>query len=247
VERQALAAGCRFLGNGRNLGVAAALNQAARLAVAEGRDWLATFDQDSLLDSDALATLLDTGAAHPLRDRIGVLALSHRDRATGRDYHHGFDILEETPAWRSVRATITSGSMVRVSAFARVGLFDEPLFIDAVDHEFCLRLRHCGMLVIEARGPVMEHSIGAARVRRFLGRRIALTNHSPLRRYYITRNSLEVIRRYILRDFTWSIYNLYFLAVGSVIILMLEDRRWAKLRAMAEGVLHVVLRRFGPR
>src|SRR5439155_25136726 len=46
IEMLARAAGCRFVGNPTNLGIAAALSQGARLAMAEGFDWLATFDQD---------------------------------------------------------------------------------------------------------------------------------------------------------------------------------------------------------
>jgi rhamnosyltransferase len=172
--------------------------------------------------------------------------MSHRDRATGRDYHHPEDIIETTPLWRSVRATITSGSLTRVRVFEEVGLFDDRLFIDSVDHEFCLRCRRRGWLVIEGRGQLMEHSIGAITEHPFLGRRIACTNHSPLRRYYITRNTLEVIRGYLFMDPVWTLSQLYYLLAGNVLILMFESQRVAKFGAMLRGSADFLLRRFGP-
>jgi rhamnosyltransferase len=247
IERLALAAGCRFVGNAANLGVAGALNQAARLAMAEGFTWLASFDQDSLLRPGAIAGLLEVAAGHPSADRVAIVAMSHRDRATGRDYHHPEDILETAALWRSLRATITSGSLTRVSVFASVGLFDDKLFIDSVDHEFCLRCRRADWLVIEGRAQVLEHSIGAATEHDFFGRRIACTNHSPLRRYYITRNTLEVVRGYLLFDPRWTLSQVYYLCAGNILILMFESHRLEKFAAMMRGGADFLLRRFGPR
>ena len=247
VERTALKAGCRVIGNGANLGVATALNQAARLARAEGFEWLATFDQDSLIEPGALAGLLELHQIHPRREAIAVLAMSRRDRATGRDYHHAWDTLEETPLWRSVRTTITSGAMVRTEVFETVGLFDDRLFIDSVDHEFCLRCRRHGLLVIEGRLQLMDHSVGAGTEHRFLGWRAVCANHSPTRRYYITRNQLHVCGRYLRVDFVWSGLGLVALAGDSLAVLLHEKDRPAKVAAMLEGARDALFRRFGPR
>ncbi len=247
VEHQARVAGCRFIGNAANLGVAAALSQGARLALAEGFEWLATFDQDSLIEGGAIDGLLAVYACHPRRDRVAIVAMSHRDRATGRDYHHPEDIIETAPLWRSLRATITSGSLIRTEVFAQIGVFDDTLFIDSVDHDFCQRCRRHGWLVIEGREQLMEHSIGAVTEHDFLWTRVACTNHSPLRRYYITRNTLEIIRRYLLVDPRWTFCQLYYLLAGNILILLLEDRPAAKAGAMARGAFDFARRRFGPR
>ncbi len=247
VEHQAAAAGCRYIGNSANLGVAAALSQGARLALAEGFEWLATFDQDSLIGPGAIAGLLSVHAGHPRRDRVAIVAMSHRDRATGRDYHHPEDIIETAPLWRSLRATITSGSLIRTEVFAKIGVFDAALFIDSVDHDFCQRCRRHGWLAIEGREQLMEHSIGAVTEHNFLWTRVACTNHSPLRRYYITRNTLEIVRRYLLVDPRWTLCQLYYLVAGNILILIFEDQPAAKASAMAQGALDFLRRRFGPR
>jgi rhamnosyltransferase len=247
IEEASAQTGCRLVSNGSNLGVAAALSQAARMAQEGGFDWLATFDQDSLCPPGAINGLLELHERHPQRDRIGVLALSHRDRATGRDYHHRLDILVESTNWRSLRSTITSGSLVRVDLFEQIGLFDDALFIDAVDHEFCLRVRKQGWLVIEGRRQVLEHSIGDATEHRLLGRRIVCTHHSPVRRYYMTRNQLEVCGRNLLVDPVWATKGLLQFAAGSMAALIYETDKLAKFRAILTGMWHFALRRFGPR
>ena len=247
IESAARAGGCDLLRNPENLGVAAALNQAAQAARGGGYDWLAMFDQDSLIPDGAIADLLAVYDAHPARERIAIMAMGHRERATGEPYLRGSDVLQEGPDWRSVRATITSGSLVRRDVLDKVGPFDEALFIDGVDHDFCLRCRRAGYLVIEGRGQVMDHSMGAVSLHRLFGRTIACTNHSPTRRYYMTRNSLELGARYATSDPLWSLRNAIHLIDSSLAALVFEERRGEKARAMAEGAWHFITRRFGPR
>ncbi len=216
-------------------------------ALDEGHDWLASFDQDSLVPATAIAGLLDLAASHPDRDRIGVLAMSHRDRNTGRDYQTDFSVLREAASWREVRATITAGALVPVETLRAVGAFDESLFIDEVDHDFCLRCRRRGLVVIEGRDQILSHAIGDAAEGRILWRRVTPTHHSPDRRYYITRNGLEVCLRYLTTDFAWAAMEFLGLVTGGVRTLLLEDQRRAKAWAMLQGAWHFAIRRFGPR
>ncbi len=172
--------------------------------------------------------------------------MGHRDRVTGRPYHAASHVIEETAGWRSVRATITSGSVVRLSALEAAGPFDEGLFIDCVDHDICLRLRARGQLVIESRAQVMDHSLGDITRHRFLWRTVNCTNHSPARRYYITRNTLEVIRRYVFTDPVWALGAAVHLVGNSLATVLYERERAAKFAAMIAGVRDFALRRFGP-
>jgi rhamnosyltransferase len=247
VEAAARIADARLIANGANLGVAAALNAGARILLDEGYDWLATFDQDSAVPPGAIAALLALHAAVPEPERAAILAMSRRDRVTGRDYHRRGDILEEAPAWRRVRTTITSGALVSRRALQRVGLFDEGLFIDGVDHDFCLRCRTAGLMVIEARDVAMDHAIGAISKKRFLGREGVLTNHSPDRRYYITRNTLALSARHFPTDPAWALREAAHLAVWNASAVLFEEQRAAKLAAIAQGAWHFATRRSGPR
>ncbi len=246
IRAAARAAGGHVLANGANLGMAAALNQAALAARKAGCAWLAAFDQDSLVPPGALAELLDLWEAHPERERIGVLALSRRDVASGRDYHRPGDILEQTADWRSVRTAITSGSLIRGDLIEALGGFDERLFIDGVDHQFCLRARAAGWLVVESRRTIMEHALGAIRSKEILGQAGPVSNHAPDRRFYITRNTLEICLRRPSLDPVWRRRALAHLAKESLAVALLERRRAAKIAAMAQGVWRFAAGRLGP-
>jgi rhamnosyltransferase len=247
IRRTALDAACQLVSNKSNVGIAAALNQAVVRAQDGGFAWLATFDQDSLPKAGAIAELIELYEKHPQRERIALVAMSHKDTGTGRDYHLPGDIIEETQAWRSVRATITSGSLIPTRIFREVGIFDERLFIDSVDHEFCLHCRSNGFLIIEGREQVMDHSIGSAVSKRILGLDVAFTNHSSLRRYYMVRNQLEVYFRYIFVDPYWSLRGFFYLVVSNTLVLTHEDQKGKKFKAMAMGLRDFVFRRFGAR
>jgi len=247
VVAAARSADARLVANGANLGVAAALNTGARIMLDEGYAWLATFDQDSAIPPGAIAGLLALGAALPAPERLAILAMSRRDRVTGRDYHRRGDILEETETWRRVRTTITSGGLVSRQALNGVGLFDEALFIDGVDHDFCLRCRAAGLLVVEAKDVAMDHAIGAITRKRFLGREGVLTNQGPDRRYYITRNTLTLSARHFVTDPVWALREAAHLAVWNASAALFEQDRAAKLTAMAQGAWDFTAGRLGPR
>jgi rhamnosyltransferase len=89
--------------------------------------------------------------------------------------------------------------------------------------------------------------MGDSTSRVVLGHNIVLTRHSALRRYYITRNQLEVCRRYIAFEPRWVLGALWDLAGGIAVTLLFEADRGAKLRAMLAGLRDFALRRFGPK
>lgn len=43
--------------------------------------------------------------------------------------------------FRERKTLITSGMLIPLSLFGKIGMFREDYFIDSVDHEFCLRAR----------------------------------------------------------------------------------------------------------
>jgi rhamnosyltransferase len=247
VERRAAAAGCRFIANAENLGMPAALNQAAEIVLAESFDWLACFDQDTRVADGAFAGLMALAESHPQAGRIGILSLSHRDRTSGRGYHKSWHTLDEGEDWRSLRTTIASGLLARVEMLHDVGLFDGRLFMDWFDHDLCLRARRGGWLVIESKRHVMEHSIGEVTATRFLGARRHHSVHSASRNYYITRNTLEICRRHMRVDpryCSWAVVSL--ILARPLVVAMGKDRR-AVLAALLAGVRDFARHRTGPR
>jgi rhamnosyltransferase len=132
---------------------------------------------------------------------------------------------------------MTSGNLVNIEAASAVGGFDASLFIDYVDHEFCLRLRAHGYQIVEATRARLLHSLGDLQRRQFIFRRVTVTNHPVARRYYISRNRLMIWREYWRREPRWVIRDIRGFVFETVYIVLYEEHAGAKLRMISLGLL----------
>lgn len=217
--------------NHANLGIAAALNIGAQRALAEGFDFLLTMDQDSCAAPDMVARMLECLDGRDMA-RIGIVSPFHVTKSGH---------LPGKEACQDVMTPMTSGCLLNLRAFREVGPFREILFIDFVDNEYCLRLRKHGFDVYRANLARLEHSVGDTKK---YGPFIA-TNHSPLRRYYKTRNRFQVFREYV-RDFPGHcFFDLVRLLKEIASIILFEGEKLDKLRMMWQGWRDFRRGRFG--
>ena len=54
-------------------------------------------------------------------------------------------------------SVITAGSLISIMAYKAIGGYNEALFIDEVDHEYCYRLRREGFQVLLCGFVKMQH------------------------------------------------------------------------------------------
>jgi rhamnosyltransferase len=230
------------IANSENRGIGAALNQGLRRAKERGFVWALTLDQDSVPLPNLVAAASRAFDAHPEHERVAVIGVSLVAEAAP----------SETPspastAYRRVPAVITSGALHSVRAWERLGGFREDYFIDCVDTEFCLRARARGLDVIVATEPALDHSIGTPSRKRALGRWMLPTNHSPFRRYYMTRNRLSLWRRYARSDGRFVLTDMRQSIREWIGVAFAESDRPAKFRAGLAGLIDAPLGRFGAR
>ena len=227
--------------NSENLGVAAALNQGIRKALKEGDcPWIATFDQDSLPAADMVEKMLTVWRSHPHPERLMVAG----PRTAFVDSTSRPDPAEDR-SWREVTHVITSGSLISRRAFNLAGYYNERLFIDYVDIEYCLRLRTLGYQVIEVHSTEMLHHMGRLEERLFLGEKVHPTHHPPLRRYYQFRNALLLHRQYRESQRPWRRRNRIVLMKILILILLYEKQRLRSLFQVLRGIVHGLARRSG--
>lgn len=228
---------CTVIRNHQNLGIAAALNLGVTFAMEAGFDWIATFDQDSRVSDGFIGQMLASfqQASHP--ETIAIVAPTYIDRESGV---HG-------PLMRArsgeILHTMTSGSMMPSSAIGILGAFDESLYMDYVDIEFCLRARRKGMRIIQSPA-ILFHSLGRITNHRLFGRSFGATNHSAARRYYITRNRLRLLMQYTA-DWPWVWRDIKAMLAEAAKIILVEDNKWRKFQAMAAGTSDALSRRAG--
>ena len=234
-----------IIANDENRGVATALNQGLGRAKERGFSWALTLDQDSSPLPNLVAAAARAFEAHPHRERlaaIGATAVSEGDPTTTPA-----PMSAPARAYRTLPTVITSGTLHSIPAWERLGGFREDFFIDCIDTEFCLRARARGLDVIQATEPALAHRIGAPSRKWVLGRWMLPTNHSPLRRYYVTRNRISFWRTYARTDGRFVLRDMRQCLREWIGIAFAESDRPAKLRAILAGARDAALGRYGAR
>lgn len=219
--------GCKVIRNYQNLGIAVALNLGVRYAIEIGSEWVCTLDQDSRVSDGFILKALEAYQQADRREMIALLAPRYKDRDSGVELRLKRAVNGE------ILTAMTSGSMIPLNVMQELGFFDESLYIDAVDIEFCLRARRKGMLILQS-SAVLLHSLGRTKYYHLFGLRFGVTNHSAGRRYYMTRNRLRLLMRYVA-DWPWIWRESKTMLLDAVKIVLAEDNKWSKLRSMAAG------------
>ena len=161
------------------------MNAAAEEAIADGFNWLFTLDQDSYFSLETLSTYIEHFRSFQQQETVAMFGIEHEAyklQTLDKNYFSETDHL------------ITSGTIVNLVTYQQIGPFDEQLFIDLVDIEYSIRARKCGYRIIQFHDLLFNHQIGKM-VNRSSIKSLFLVKknkeiHSPIRCYYIYRNSL---------------------------------------------------------
>lgn len=211
-----------YMGDCTNQGVGVALNVAAHFAVREGYTHLLTMDQDSRFDFDMFPRYLDRISKCLRKDVMAFAVNTQR-----------IDIFYE----REMDVVITSGTIYPIQAFERLGYFLEELFIDAIDSEYCFRIRRLGYKIVRFDDVFMLHQLGRVTITPFLWGKLISPNYSASRSYYLVRNHIIVKRMYGEKScfVKGTFRNLFFWR--PLAIIFTESDKLAKLRSLVKGVI----------
>lgn len=232
---------CHVIQCHENLGLAAALNLGILTAMAEPYDAIATFDQDTLIPDDYFSNIM-SNVVFDDQSIVGVISPIYIDKTTRviksfADRRVNFRV--KVKDFNLARSTMTSGSIMNPYAIRRCGLFIDEMFIDQLDNELCLRYRRQGYLILESKVVAVEHSVGNNSLKSLFGIRMRPSNHSALRRYYISRNRIFVYKKYFVFDPQWLMMDLRGFVSETVKIILFEDDKREKinmtLRGLADG------------
>jgi rhamnosyltransferase len=227
--------------NGVNLGIAAALNTGVRWAKSHGFGRVVLFDQDSTATPGFVDAMRQTYTGHPRRDEIAIVMPQYLDREGGEAFRSRYIGRDGAPL-----EVMTSGSFIPISIFTACGGFREDFFIDQVDHEFGFRVREYGFIVVVSEKAFLLHGPGSPRDHSFMGlMRFKATHHNAMRRYYMTRNGIVMIRRYWNIHPAWSRSAAKALLILPVLVLVAEAQKWKKLRNIVLGIIDGLRGRLG--
>ncbi len=200
-----------------NEGIAKALNIAKNKAIEENFEWLLTMDQDSRFEKNAFFEMLDLVKKY-FKENIAIFSPFHK-------------IVNSTLTDKEIEEkdiVMTSGNLLSLKLAKKIGDFEEKFFIDEVDHDYCYRIKKQNYKIVVLNKIILNHNLGNIKKYRFF----TTTNHNYIRRYYITRNKLYMIKKY---SFLKNKYLKEILKDTVKIILVEKDKR-KKLKMIYLGI-----------
>ncbi|WP_018616007.1 glycosyltransferase family 2 protein [Segetibacter koreensis] len=228
-----------YLHLNRNAGIAAALNIACEIAIEGGYKWILTMDQDSSFNLDELTEMIA---------RIPLVEILFKKVGIITPYHvlHTEDVTKTTEQYSVKNIVMASGNLLNLTAYTAIGPFEEKLFMDYADYEYCLRLRKNKYQIIQDNFVKLKHSLGSYAIKKMFGVSFGVSNHNSVRRYYMIRNSLYVSFKYFSFDklfFLHTVKNTFLL--HPFLILSFEKDKWAKMKSIRKGILHFLFHKYG--
>ncbi|MDY0328532.1 MAG: hypothetical protein RBR07_09815 [Arcobacteraceae bacterium] len=224
-----------YIDNKNNLGIATALNLASDNAIRLGYQWLLTMDQDSrFVNFEHYIQCLLSVENY---DGIGIFAANTTRNA--------IEQLPKTPtcSYEERLIVITSANIINLKYFNQVGRFDDGLFIDMVDYDYCLKINLAKLKVLFFKNVFVEHELGEIKKRKNLLTRKEKykIEHSYQRAYYIARNYLYMAKKYhnlFPKEFSYlkTINIVYVHDVTK--ILLYESNKWKKIKAKIIAGIH---------
>lgn len=211
----------------KNMGIAFALNYAARYFIDAGFEYLLTMDQDSFVPEGMIKKMLSVDCDY---SRTGIISPffinKYRTKEPGDE------------PYVKILFVKTSGNLLNLDIYQIVGPFDNNLFIDYVDIEFCFRVNIHGFDVIQLNSIELIHNEAALSQKKFLNKNVYPWNHQPIRWFYKIRNLFYIKTKY------YRIYPHYFhdefknYIKQFIKILLFEDEKITKIKYAIKGYYH---------
>lgn len=164
--------------NGCNDGISKSFNYIFSVAKDIKIDYVLLLDQDSVIESGQINN---------------IKATINKNKSFNYCLNVCFNKISKTNP-DTVLFAITSGMIVNTKFYLSNGGYDEKLFIDGVDHDYCIRLLKLGEPIYLIKDAHLKQRLGSGE-KNFLG----VYEHSAMRNYYIFRNRLYLINKH--RDY----------------------------------------------
>lgn len=227
----------------KNIGIAAAQNKGLQILQDAGIDYALFSDQDSLAANDTAQKLL---WGYKQLAAMGLKVAGTGTRAihatTGRPYpskskeEKPFDLSDGHSSTQATECSYirSSISLVPMTRFSEVGGFDEELFIDGVDNEWCWRAHTHGYKSYIIENATIRHNLGEGD-RKLLTKDIAIS--SSFRIYFQYRNYLWLCRRNYV-PLWWKRKHLVKYLVKAFYYPLFVSPRQAFVKGIAKGIFN---------
>ena len=216
INKELFKKGFIYVFNGKNEGISKAFNYIS--SVATKVDFLFTLDQDTEIKREQIIQL-ENYNNHNFDSKVGIYCPEIIFEAKGTS----------KVGVQDIQFTITSCSMINLQIFKCLGGYDENIFLDGVDREYCFRLRQANYKIRQVSYIKVKQNLGNGK-KNILG----IYEHSPMRNYYIAYNRLYYIAKYPEYFKNWYKFKYLYLSTAKQIIsvLLCEKNKKEKILAI---------------
>ena len=189
-----------------NIGIARSQNIGINYFTKNNYTHIIFLDQDSIIAKGLVKQLTnDLKYLQNLSISVGGVSARAMNRQNGKMYQEtkkrGKIFSEDLT---EVNELMSSTSLIPIEMFSKVGLLEETLFIDGVDHEWCWRAKKIENLrFFVSEKAVISHQLGEGD-KFFIIKNVAIS--TPFRTYYQYRNFFLLSRRNYV-PLSWKFLN----------------------------------------
>lgn len=229
---------CSVVSSEVNIGISGAANAIFAMAIAASKEFVLLFDQDSIPDIDYVRALINSYRS--LYDQGGNIAALGGVQTCR--FTNSVQPFIQLGKWKPkkilpeahsspvpVDFLITSGTLIPVKSLTKIGGYDNELFIDSVDVEWCSRAIGLGFKLVGVFDAKFSHAVGEDRAT-FLGFPLAKL-HAPTRTFYIYRNILILSKRAYVSN-AWKINAVVRASLKILFLAIYDKARFEHLKAV---------------
>lgn len=238
---------CILIKNNSNQGLAKALNTGVDYVKlnSESIEFVLLLDQDSAFDSTEIK-ILESNFLELERQnkRVGCIGPKLVDFKTKQQ--HGFHRMR-CGLWQKIYPSSEeskpiactningSGTFMRLAVFCELNGLSEELFIDHLDTEWSFRLIAAGYSLYGIPQAVFDHRMGEDSFRFWLFGWRVWPLRSPLRHYYLFRNTIKLLRLSYI-PLTWKFWALMKMQITLLVYGVFNQYRKEQIKMMLKGI-----------
>lgn len=213
----------KYYSFGENRGIAFALNYISQMALESKYEWILTMDQDSSFAFPEGFICYLKSASHLMVNNVAFISPLY----PGEDFHF--------------EQFYTSGSLINLKAWSQIKKFNEELFIDEVDGDFTYRLLDANYSLKKIDSTLLNHKLGDVLYKKIFYKTIRSDNHSALRKYYIARNRIYLMKQRPSMRVVYCSDSLY----KFIAFILIESDKKNKLKMILRGIYDGITNNMG--
>ena len=235
--------------NAENYGLAKAQNQGIKLASKRKHKWILFLDQDSIMEFNMIEKFLSHHQKNKTIKFMGPKIVEQNiikeNKYFIQNKYHFLrrKTIKEIDNFNDIFVIISSGSLIHIDVFKKIGLFRDDFFIDYIDFEFSVRARLNDFQISLVKDAILYHKQGNHSSHNLLFMKIDCHNYNHLRRYTIARNRIYYIRTFFYNVPFLLLNEIGYISFDFLRVLFFEKNKVNKIFNILLGIFHGIIKK----